>query len=277
MKAEWLAHCLRLSTKSEDFYSGARKIITRHRLEFMDLWDDEDPLILEDAGYTKSKMSHLRRLYMHDESIEVAVKLWNIRRTKTAYGSVCFTTFNHFQKNSETKKSKRASVMGPCIQSVVITQIKGGKKGKYMIDAFYRTTELFKKFPADLVFLRDELLKDFDFSGMEFEGLTCHFANITLHPQYFVTLIPHMEDPLKELERIKSKDRFFYDWTCKWTARYLCEEHLRGIEKFAQAMRVKMDADARIKGKRRKLLTAYLRENHPGHRSAYQAPEEDEE
>lgn len=277
MKDEWVKEVLRLSRREADFYSGCRKIITQHSIRFDDLWDDKDPLILEDAGYTKSKMSHLIRLYVHEESIEAALKLWALRRAKTAYGSVGFTCYNHFQKNSETKKSKRASVMGPCIQSVVITQIKGGKKGKYMIDAFYRTTEILKKFPADLIFIRDVLLKDFDFSGMEFAGLTCHFANVTVHPQYFVTLIPHLEDPIRELERIKKKDKFFFDWIIKWSARYICEEHERGIAKFAQALRVKDDATKRIRGKTRKLLQKYFRDNHPGHRNDYVDPEGEDE
>lgn len=277
MKDEWIKEILRLSRQEADFYSGCRKIIRNHMVTFDDLWEDEDPLILEDAGYTKSKMSHLVRLYHHEESIEKAVELWKLRRSKTSYGSVGFTCYNHLVKNDAEKKSKRASVMGPCIQAVTITQVKGGKNGQYYIDAFYRTTEILKKFPADLVFIRDVLLKDFDFSGMEFTGLTCHFANVTVHPQYFVTAIPHMEDPIRELERIKKKDRYFYDWIIKWTARYLCEEHYRGIAKFAQALRVKMDADNRIKGRRRRELVDYLRANHPGHRNDYTAPEEEDE
>lgn len=280
MKDEWIQHCLRLSKRKADFYSGCRKIITARDLVFQDLWDREDPLILEDCGYTSAKMSHLRRLYLHDESRDMALKLWDLRRSKSSYGSVSFTCYNHLLKNDIHKKSKRASVMGPCIQAVSITQIKGNGKagtgGQYSIDAFYRTTEILKKFPADLVFIRDVLLEGFDFSGMEFMGLTCHFANITVHPQYFVTAIPLIDDPLEELEKIKEKDRYFYDWIIKWTARYLCDEHFRGIEKFAQAMRVKYDADLRIKGKARKRLIEYLRENHPGHRKGYTAPEDKE-
>ena len=281
MKEEWIRHVIKLSKTEADLYSGCRKIIQCVQLDFNDLWDIEDPLILEDAGYTKSKLSHLVRGYLHEESIEKAIMLWNLRRKKTSYGSVGFTTYNHFLKNDAVKKSKRASVMGPCIQAITITQIKGnnskGTGGKYRIDAFYRTTELLKKFPADLVFIRDVLLKDFDFSGMEFEGMTCHFANVTVHPQYFVTAIPHMEDPIRELERIKRKDKYFYEWIVKWTARYICEEHYRGIAKFAQALRVKMDADKRIKGRRRRELEKYLRDNHPGHRTAYKDPDLDEE
>ncbi len=277
MKDEWVRHALRLSKKKADFYSGCRKIITDYDLRFEDLWEDEDPLILEDAGYTSAKMSHLRRLYYHEESVAMAIKLWELRRTKTSYGSVSFTTYNHLLKNDIEKKSKRASVMGPCIQSVAITQIKGGGKAQYSIHAFYRTTELLKKFPADLVFIRDVLLEGFDFSGMEFMGMTCHFANVTIHPQYFVTAIPQMEDPIAELEAIKLKDPYFHDWIIKWTARYICEEHYRGIAKFAQALRVKMDADKRIKGKRRKILAEYLRDNHPGHRSEYKDPDVNDE
>lgn len=281
MKDEWIRHCLKLSKTEADLYSGCRKIIQSVQLQFNDLWDYEDPLVMEDAGYTKSKMSHLIRGYLHEESIEKAIMLWNLRRKKTSYGSVGFTTYNHFLKNDAVKKSKRASVMGPCIQAITITQIKGnnskGTGGRYRIDAFYRTTELLKKFPADLVFIRDILLKDFDFTGMEFEGMTCHFANVTVHPQYFVTAIPHMEDPIRELDKLKKKDPYFFEWVVKWTARYLCEEHYRGIAKFAQALRVKMDADKRIKGRRRRELVQYLRDNHPGHRNDYEEPEGDDE
>lgn len=280
MKQEWIDIALRMSAREADMYSGCRKIIEDKSVVFHDLWNYADPLELEDAGYTKSKMAHLVRGYLHEESIAAAVMLWNLRRKKTSYGSVGFTTYNHFLKNDAVKKSKRASVMGPCIQSVVITQMKGnnskGTGGRYRIAAFYRTTELFKKFPADLVFIRDVLLKGFDFSGMEFCGLTCHFANITAHPQYFVTLIPNMDDPIAELEKLKKKDRYFFDWVVKWTSRYLCPEHFRGIEKFAQAMRVKMDADTRIKGKLRKKLIKYLTENHPGHTKDYNPKEEDD-
>lgn len=273
MRDEWIRHCLRLSKRKADMYSGCRKILFGVKIDFDDLWDYENPLILEDAGYTRAKLAHLVRGYLHEESIEKAIFLWDIRRQKTSYGSVGFTTYNHFLKNDAIKKSKRASLMGPCIQSVVITQLKGngskGTGGSYRIDAMYRTTELFKKFPADLIFIRDVLLKDFSFSGMKFEGLTCHFANATLHPQYVVTLLPHVPDPIAFLEEIRAKDPFYWAWSIKWTARYLCEEHYRGIAKFAQALRVKDHADAAITGKARKKLAQYLRDNHPGHRSGY--------
>lgn len=276
MKQEWVNEVLKMSRREADFYSGCRKIIRPRTVTFHNLWDQDDPLELEDCGYTKAKISHLRRGYLHEDSIEAAIMLWNLRRQKTSYGSAGFTTYNHFVKTNVEKKSKRASVMGPCIQAITLTQVKGGKNAAYAIDAFYRTTELLKKFPADLIFIRDVLLAGFNFEGMEFLGLTCHFANVTVHPMYFVTLIPHLEDPIKELERIKKKDRYFYDWIIKWSARYICPEHERGIQKFAQALRVKDDADKRIRGRGRRELIEYFRANHPGHNNEYVDPDGDE-
>jgi hypothetical protein len=162
--------------------------------------------------------------------------------------------------------------MGPCIQSVVLTWVK---KDHHEIDMFYRTTELLKKFPADLVFLRQELLAPFDLSKVK--KVNFHFANVTVHPMYYVTIIPLLEDPIAMLNSLKKADKRMFDWVVKWTARYVCDEFLRGIEKFSQAMRVRMDALNRIDKKTLAKLQAYLRKNHPGHRNAYVDPDLEEE
>ncbi len=270
MKQEWVNHALSLSCKPADFYSGCRKILRRRTLSFCD-WDDS--LQLADAGYTANKMRYLERGYLHEESRQVAVQLWERRRAQAKYGSVGFTTYNHFVKTDVEKKSKRASVMGPCIQSCTITWLN---KKEVAIDVFYRTTEWLKKFPADLVFLRDVLLKPFNFDGMNIVEINCHFANITIHPMYMVTIIPHLQDPLAQLDRIRKNDKFFFDWVVKWTARYVCPEYHRGIQKFAQAMRVHKDAVERIKPRDMKVLQKYLRDNHPGYRNEYEDEEDDD-
>lgn len=273
---EWVTHLVALSKKREDLYSGCRKIL-RNRVIRFDCWDDS--ITLADSGYTKSKMTMLVKNYLHEESRAMAVQLWNRRKAQAKYGSVSFTTFNHFVKGKGTldeivaKGSKRASVFGPCIQSVSITWLDKKNVG---IDIFYRTTEFSKKFPADLVFIRDVLLAPFDFKGMK-PTVNFHFANITIHPMYVVTAIPHMADFEREFESIKKADKFFFDWLVKWTARYICPEHMRGIQKFAQAMRVHMDANKRINKKTMKRLQTYLRKNHPGHRNAYVDPDGEEE
>jgi hypothetical protein len=276
LKQEWTSHLLMLAATPADFYSGARKIL-RNRIITFENFDKS--LTIEDSGYTKSKMTMLRKNYLHQESIDMAIKLWNRRREQAKYGSVSFTTFNHFVKGKGTfeeivaKGSKRASVFGPCIQSVSITWLN---KNEVAVDIFYRTTEFAKKFPADLVFIRDELLAPFDFGDMELT-VNFHFANITIHPMYIVTAIPLMKDPIKSFDAIKKCDKFFFDWAIKWSARYICPEHMRGIQKFAQAMRVHMDANKRIDKKTLKLLQVYFRKNHPGHRNEYVDPDGEDE
>ena len=273
---EWVEHLLDLAGTKADFYSGCRKIIRQHSITF-EHWDDS--ITIEDSGYTKSKMTMLTKNYLHQESIDMAVRLWDRRREQAKYGSVSFTTFNHFVKGKGTldeiieKKSKRASVFGPCIQSVSITWLD---KKTASIDIFYRTTEFAKKFPADLVFIRDVLLAPFNFKGMKFD-VTFHFANITIHPMYIVTVIPHIKNPVAAFDRLKKQDVFFYNWMIKWSARYICPEFMRGIQKFAQAMRVHMDANKRIDKKTLKLLQAYFRKNHPGYRNDYVDPDGEED
>lgn len=272
----WVNHLFDLADKPADLYSGCRKILHHISLTFPDLNDD---LQLEDAGYTSSKLKMLTKNYFHEESVSTALKLWSRRKQQAKYGSVAITTFNHFVKGKGTveeiveKKSKRASVFGPCILAVSITWLK---KGKASVDIYYRTTEFAKKFPADLVFIRDVLLKDFDFEGLSVE-YHFHFANVTIHPMYMVTVIPHLDDPIGHLEGLKRQDPHFFNWTVKWTARYLCPEHRRGIEKFSQAMRVHKDTHERIKKPVIKQLQFYLRKNHPGFRNGYEGDEDDDE
>lgn len=274
MKQEWLDLSLDLAAEPGHFFSGARKIIRNRSYTFKNIRDD---LQLADAGYTKSKMTMLTKNYLHEESRNVALELWDKRLGQRKYGSVSFTCFAHFVKGGsvDAKRSKRASVFGPCIQSVSLTYLNDHTCA---IDVFYRTTELFKKFPADLVFIRDVLLRGFDFSNCPMKSITFHFANITIHPMYFVTLVPLLGgDVIEELDRIREQDPHFYDWTVKWTARYLVPEYHRGIQKFAQAMRVHDDAKNRIPERQLKPLIEYLKANHPGYRGDYVDPDEEEE
>jgi hypothetical protein len=140
-------------------------------------------------------------------------------------------------------------------------------KGKEVdIRVLYRTTEFLKKFPADLVFLTERLLQGFNFEGMKVNKVGIFYCNITIHPAYFVILIPHLKDPIKELELIKEADPYFYEWVIKWTARYTIEKYGHGIAKFSQALQVKKYAVNRITGDKLNELNEYLEKNHPGYK-----------
>jgi hypothetical protein len=255
----WLKHCTHASQAPASFYSGARKIIRPYHLLFPKL---DQSIKLQHAGFTSAKLKALTKHYLHEESRAVAIALWEKRREQQNYGSVCFTTFNHFKKGDVQGATPRGSVFGPCLQSVVLTHIN---KKTYAVDVFYRSTELFKKYAPDLVFIRDVLLPPFDVKGMECEGVRFNFANLTAHSMYACTLFPLMQDPIQELERLKRKDPYFYKWVVKWSARYLVSKYEHGIQKFAQALRVQKDVTERLDPKTRRTLQKYLTTNHPGY------------
>jgi len=266
MRDEWIKLCLQMMATPADEYSGARKIVGNvvHTME--DLRDD---LHMPDLGYTKSKMSMLKRLYLVEESRDAVVPLWEKRLKQRKYGSVSFTCSGHTTKSDPTKGSKRASVMTPCIQSMSLTYHGNHTTTAH---AYYRTTEIFKKFPADLVFIRDVLLEPF---GMP-DRLTFMFANVTVHPMYFATLAPNLEDPVKALEDIEEVDPKFWEWCVKWTARYLIPEYHRGIQKYAQGMRVHDMFQELIDPDIKEELTEYVGDNHPGMSTEYEPPEGDD-
>lgn len=230
-------------------------------------------MVISDGGYTNVKMTLLKKLYYSEEHTNAVAELWNRRLEQGKYGSVGVTTYHHLTKSDPTKKSKRASVMGPCMLGITLTLLDDGRSVN--VDAFYRTTELFKKYPADLVFIRDVILPHFCIPKLN--RMRFHFANVTCHPMYFVTVIPSMEKIIPFFDTVKEADRRFYDWMIKWTARYIVPEYHRGIAKFAQALRVQMDANKRIAPKRMKLLQEYVVANHPGHRNEYEEEVTDEE
>ncbi len=255
MKRDWIELSLKLAETPAHFYVSDRKLVKNYNFTFSRIKND---LYMPDAGFTKAKMSMLVRNYLHPESKDVARQLWDQRVAKRKYGSVSFTTFNHFVKGGSIehgKRSKISGVFGPCIQSVALTYMP---KHFTHVDIFYRNTELFKKFPADLVFFRDVLLEGFDFSTAPIAAITFHFASITAHPMYFVTLIPHLRDPIGEMEHIRDADPLFWKHLIKWNLRYLSDDHDTSIRKYAQALRVKQDARTRITTKVRKELLTYM-------------------
>lgn len=266
MKQDWINLCLRMMATAPDEMSGARKIIhnVTHTMDNI-----QDDLQMLDAGYTGSKMSMLKRLYLVEDSQLAVVPLWEKRRKQRKYGSVSFTCHGHTTKSDPKKGSKRASVMTPCIQSMSLTYHGNHTSTAH---AFYRTTEIFKKFPADLVFIRDVLLPPF---GETPDRITFFFANVTVHPMYFATLAPNLEDPIAALESIEDADPKFWEWCVKWTARYLIPEYHRGIQKYAQGMRVHDMFHKLIDPNIKEELTEYVAEKHPGMAHDYIDPNDE--
>lgn len=273
MLSAWVEHCVARAALPAEFYTGCRKIHTGVQISIDAPFSAAQPqLAIGHSGFTNTKLGMLNRLYWDADHASKVAELWRGREERGKYGSVSVSTYHHITKSDPEKRSKRASVMGPCLVGVGVTLLN---RREIAMDAWYRTTEFFKKFPADLVFIRDTVVPGLGVDPARVVRLRCHFANVTSHPMYAVTWLPLVDDPLATLDEIRDADRRFYDWTLKWTGRYVCPEYHRGIAKFAQALRVQKDALNRITGKKLKNLQEYIRENHPGYRNGYS--EDDDE
>jgi hypothetical protein len=240
LKSEWLHHCLRLAGRPSKEWPAERKILRNERMTF----ELDDSLNLEDIGYTDLKMKALTRLYIADDARDAALEQWNGRR-KGKYISVGFHTCNHL-----TKISGRVGTQGPCMLSVVVTDTGRG------VDAHiaYRSTEYFKKFPADLTFIRDTLLKPFGVTVVTF-----NFANVTAHPLYYPTLFPLLDDPVGELRRLRGKDERFWRVVVREATDLLCNGKRNA--NFMQAQRVARAVLDRIDPAALSELRTYLRQS----------------
>lgn len=235
MKQSWIDFCLFCIRHEATFLShGNRKIIRGINYTFNSF---EPDLTLPDIGYSKQKLSLLKSLYYHEEAVAAASKMWSYLLQRGKYSSACFHTYNHYVKEGNRSPGEKESTRSPCLQSVVLTLVKDGKQNATCVDVFYRTTELFKKFPADLIFLHWVLYEHFSFEGAPIKSVTFHFANMTIHPMYVSVPLPHFDKPMRLLKEIAAQKNAFAIQTFKWLRRYL--ENNASVNKFRQARSVK--------------------------------------
>jgi hypothetical protein len=194
------------------------------------------------------KRSQLTNLYLHEESRAAALELWHRRESnkkrRNKFQSVVFHCHAH-----DSKRAGISGKQGPCLSSVTVTNVWSGR---VEVNAFWRSTNIFKHFAGDLVFLRDELLKPFG----RISSVTCHIANVTVHPLYFLNLIPQLDDPLGELQKIEKSDPDFHQRLVDQTFDQVCGGTSNA--NFQSSQRVKKFALANIDPKTLKELKAYL-------------------
>lgn len=235
MKKNWVRLCKRVLAEPAAFYSqGSRKILRGFHHTFDSF---ERDLTLKDIGYSKQKLTRLKKLYLHEESVEIAADLYKYLINRGKYSSACFTTYNHFIKAGAGSPNEKRNTRSPCLQGITLTLMRDGKDRTTSVDVFYRTTELFKKFPADLLLIRGILDDYFDLDDAPLKDVTFHFANLTCHPMYITTVLPHVKNPIKLLRDLEGQDKIISQQTYKWVDRYLNGNE--GVDKFRQARAVK--------------------------------------
>lgn len=232
--------------------TGNRKVLHNVVHVFYDLKSEYSKLEIEDLGFTKNKLNLLRKLYLVEESRDAMVNLWKSRCEKQdSYGSVAFTCHGHTSK-ADPESGRPGALVSPCIQSISLTLHENKTVTAH---AFYRVAEAFKKFPADLIFIRDILLPPFE---KQPDRLVCLFANVTLHPMFFATIIPYLPDPIAVFQRLEDQDSKFWRWCVRCTARYILPENRGNIEKFSQAFATFKAIDNLLEDDMKAELTDYI-------------------
>ena len=251
MRSEWIKFARQLTMSPADFKSGSKKIIRNRRLTIRRF---DDPVDIHEVGYRNTKLTLLKKLYVHEESLSSAVDQWADRTEGGRYGSVGFSCYNHILKpHSMESSNKRSSTMGPCLQAMTVTQVPNDGAS---IDVFYRTTEILKKFPADLVLIQQVFMPRFDWSRTKPTELTCHFANITVSSNYVSVLLTVMDDdPIEYLEELAEKDPQFHRSSVAWVNRFLYDN----TYKFKQARRTGEAMRRTMSEERQKQLGRYVK------------------
>ena len=218
---EWLHY---LSCKEGNTIVGVQKMIQGEQWvvpgeTFMSTdWD------LTTFGYSEkgNKMKALHRNYYNKERFQFAIKdIRKICRNKR-YGST------QFPLTSLVKKGvKQTHCMSAC-------SITNWPKEGLRVCIFYRTTEVTKKFGADLVFIRDTILPKIH-SVRAVKDITFMFSNLTVHPMFFSTLFCHLHDPLGFLDDVREADPRFHDYIEKWLCKYMFYGDSGFVQKFSQA------------------------------------------
>lgn len=212
MRDEWVDLASKMILSKPDFYSGTGKKIFRGRRATFECMNGD--FKEEEVGYKKAKIALLKKAYIHEESLNASSYLWDMRRETKKYGSVGFHCFNHLLKShSGENANKYSSKMGPCIQAASLTLLP---KGQCSFDFFYRTTEVIKKFPADLVFIRDYLIPRFNLDGLELTHSTFHFSNMTVSSMYVGVILPFKKNPIEFLDRVREKDPVYFRSIVRW-------------------------------------------------------------
>lgn len=263
MLKEWLEFTESL-LKSKDFFHIGGKRIGRNITFSMPLKAiKSNDFNLDMIGFQKKKITMLTQYYFNKESVEMAKMQLKYRVEKDSYGSTGVTTYNHYSK-------KERPMHGPCIQSVVFTYLPGGRID---VDVFYRTTEAFKKFAADLLWLRDVMLPHFPIG--EKGSVRFHFANTTYHPMYWCVSAPYLDDAVASLEKIRKIDIKTWKGVIRWTQRFV--EQPDSLLKFKQGYRVSKHLHRLMKPAAMKALAKYVSVSYKSLKSDVELNDDDED
>lgn len=164
-------------------YNGVRKIVQSVGYSLPSIPRFE----MTDVGYTKAKEKAIFRMYYNEAEVE-RVKALLIKRRGQAFSAISM---------SMRAGAKRSDSMGHCIEAIVFAVTKEHR----IAEVVYRSTEVIRKFSADLWFLP----RVFEAVGFEATTVKFYYTNAYLSGVFFPMLFTWWH-PIAFLERLKVKD-----------------------------------------------------------------------
>ncbi len=165
---------------------------------------------VENLGYSKDghKMTQLSRDYTNHGDVEQAKTAFHKRKDQSV-SSIAISTIGAVKTNA----------MGHCIRNIIISyhspKVTPDKKPRLTVDILYRTTELLRKFGADLIFLNEMLIPeilDGNPWGIETPDEVRMYFSSCFFSALFIPVFYQYHDPTIFLHQLKEYegDSIFY-------------------------------------------------------------------
>lgn len=253
LKERWLELCLDLSLEPARLVVGTRKILRNQTWVISgDEWRSGEFNPEEVVGYNnwQVKRKQLHRYYVNPAELERAIaKFKFISQEKAKFDSVNITLKNE-HKSGWTSQDH-------CMASMIVSYWPKSRLGpaNTEIDVYYRTTEIAKKFVADIALFREDIFPHFEpISKIRFVFSTLNMS-VAFTPAIFLSAA----DPVAFLEELKRSDERHWRRICTYLVRYLCDGD--SSMKFKQHDRIKKRLARSLEDVKRDDIVAYLREN----------------
>lgn len=171
-----------------------------------------------DMGYAESdkKTDQLLRNYFNQEAAEaVREKLHERMKSRRAHTSVALSMHG---------KAKDSRSQGHCIQTMVFTHAVRRKEEILEVDIFYRSTEVVKKFLADLNFL-PKVIEAACPKPDEIGKVKFHFCNVFLSALFLPIFLEYEQEWTDYFDVMFDNDRRFWNTCVPAISRFFYDKH----------------------------------------------------
>lgn len=220
--AQWTDLVHDIAARPPLIISGVRKIVQGVSWRTRgDSWLGEDPFTFKDLSYSgkDNKVNQLERIYYNDAFVQEARSKIRERldddRSQSSVGII-------MRGEDKDRRSQ-----GHCIQNIVLTHAELRKGVEVTtLDVYYRSTEVVKKFLADVLFLKKVVFPRI-MEGLPWPTeIRFYFCNVYLSALFMPIYLRYAKPPKRDLfEILRENDERFFGTTMSACGRFFEDTH----------------------------------------------------